>query len=107
MLSKLVYGDLTKYGIRRPTEGPFYMKRMYGKYPLINVGTCKKIKSGEIQVLPAEILNIRGNDIIFKNGKSHPFDTIVFCTGFKRSTNLWLKILLQPLRVSLSQELKA
>ncbi|KAK7836767.1 putative indole-3-pyruvate monooxygenase yucca10 [Quercus suber] len=96
MLSKLVYGDLTKYGIRRPTEGPFYMKRMYGKYPLINVGTCKKIKSGEIQVLPAEILNIRGNDIIFKNGKSHPFDTIVFCTGFKRSTNLWLKGLAKP-----------
>ncbi|KAM3735440.1 hypothetical protein ACB098_10G088200 [Castanea mollissima] len=91
LLSKLVYGDLTKYGIRRPTEGPFYMKRMYGKYPLIDVGTCKKIKSGEIQVLPSEILNIRGNDIIFKNGKSHPFDTIVFCTGFKRSTNLWLK----------------
>ena len=50
MLSKLVYGDLTKYGIRRPTEGPFYMKRMYGKYPLLDVGTCKKIKSGEIQV---------------------------------------------------------
>ena len=34
MLSKLVYGDLTKYGIRRPTEGPFYMKVQYGKYPV-------------------------------------------------------------------------
>lgn len=45
-----LYGDLTKYGIRGPIEGPFYMKRMYGKYPLINLGTCKKIKSGEIQV---------------------------------------------------------
>ncbi|KAK4596497.1 hypothetical protein RGQ29_014514 [Quercus rubra] len=27
----------------------------------------------------------------FKKGSSS-FDTIVFCTGFKRSTNLWLKI---------------
>ena len=34
MLSKLVYGDLTKYGIRRPTKGPFYMKLQYGKYPV-------------------------------------------------------------------------
>uniref|UniRef100_A0A7N2N469 indole-3-pyruvate monooxygenase n=1 Tax=Quercus lobata TaxID=97700 RepID=A0A7N2N469_QUELO len=34
MLSKLVYGDLTKYGIRRPTEGPFYTKIQYGKYPV-------------------------------------------------------------------------
>ena len=50
MLSKLVYGDLTEYGIGRPTEGPFYMKVKYGKYPLFDVGTYKKIKSGEIQV---------------------------------------------------------
>uniref|UniRef100_A0A7N2KRX7 indole-3-pyruvate monooxygenase n=1 Tax=Quercus lobata TaxID=97700 RepID=A0A7N2KRX7_QUELO len=34
MLSKLVYGDLTKYGIRKRTEGPFYMKVQYGKYPV-------------------------------------------------------------------------
>ena len=50
MLSKLVYGDLTKYGIGRPTEGPISMKLKYGKYPLFDVGTYKKIKSGEIQV---------------------------------------------------------
>nr|POF15153.1 putative indole-3-pyruvate monooxygenase yucca10 [Quercus suber] len=49
MLSKLVYGDLTKYGITRPTEGPFSMKIKYGKYPVVDVGTYNKIKSGEIQ----------------------------------------------------------
>nr|XP_023891212.1 probable indole-3-pyruvate monooxygenase YUCCA10 isoform X2 [Quercus suber]POE62183.1 putative indole-3-pyruvate monooxygenase yucca10 [Quercus suber] len=91
MLSKLVYGDLTKYGIGRPTEGPFYMKVKYGKYPLFDVGTYKKIKSGEIQVLPAEIIKVQGNGILFKNDRLHPFNTIIFCTGFKRSTNLWLK----------------
>lgn len=30
--------------------------------------------------------------MVFENGKSHPFDTIVFCTGFERSTNKWLKV---------------
>lgn len=50
MLSRLWYGDLTKYGIQRPTEGPFSMKLKYGKYPIINVGTCSKIKSGKVQV---------------------------------------------------------
>ncbi|KAK7828078.1 putative indole-3-pyruvate monooxygenase yucca10 [Quercus suber] len=49
----------------------------------IDVGAYKKIKSGEIQVLPTVILNVRGNDVLFKNGKLHPFDTIVFCTRFK------------------------
>lgn len=50
MLSKLFFGDLSKYGIRRPSEGPFCMKVKYGKYPVIDVGAYKKIKSGEIQV---------------------------------------------------------
>ena len=44
------------------------------------------------QVLPAEIMKVQGNDLLFKNDKLHPFDTIIFCTGFKRSTNLWLKV---------------
>ena len=44
------------------------------------------------QVLPAEIIKVQSNDILFKNDKLHPFDTIIFCIGFKRSTNLWLKV---------------
>ncbi|KAF8387931.1 hypothetical protein HHK36_026593 [Tetracentron sinense] len=90
MASKLVYGDMSKHGIIRPKEGPFYRKKNYGKYPVIDVGTAKKIKSGEIQVLAA-ITSIRGNEVLFENGKSHSFDAIVFATGFKRSTNKWLK----------------
>ncbi|KAK8614585.1 hypothetical protein V6N13_068385 [Hibiscus sabdariffa] len=90
MLSKLVYRDLSKYGISRPKEGPFFMKVAYGKYPVFDVGTYSKIKSREIQVLPA-ISSIRGNEVVFDNGKAHAFDTIVFCTGFKRSTHIWLK----------------
>lgn len=50
LLSKIKYGDLRKYGIHRPQEGPFSLKVKSGKYPVIDVGTCDKIKSGEIQV---------------------------------------------------------
>lgn len=91
MVSKVVYGDLSKYGITRPSEGPFFMKVKYGKYPVVDVGTYKKIKSGEIQVVAAEIASVSGKDLLFDDGKARSFDTIVFCTGFKRSTNLWLK----------------
>ncbi|KAL9684199.1 hypothetical protein QQ045_021633 [Rhodiola kirilowii] len=90
VLSKMRYGDLSKYGIRRPEETPFLMKEKYGKYPVMDLGTIKKIKSGEIQVLPA-IQRVRGGDVEFENGKSHPFDVIIFATGFKRCTNMWLK----------------
>ncbi|XP_038878088.1 probable indole-3-pyruvate monooxygenase YUCCA10 [Benincasa hispida] len=91
MLSKLVYGDLTKFGIKKPAEGPMFMKVKYGKYPIIDAGVIQQITSRKIQVLPTEISNIEGNNVLFKNGKSYPFDNIIFCTGFKRSTNKWLK----------------
>ncbi|XP_059625757.1 probable indole-3-pyruvate monooxygenase YUCCA10 [Cornus florida] len=90
LMSKLMYGDLSKYGIRRPQHGPFFLKANHGKFPVMDVGTCKKIKSREIQVLPG-ITRITGNDICFEDGKSHPFDAIVFATGFERPTNKWLK----------------
>ncbi|ESW35047.1 hypothetical protein PHAVU_001G202100 [Phaseolus vulgaris] len=91
MLSTMVYGDVTKYGVRRPNEGPFYMKVEHGKYPVIDVGTYKKIKTQELKVLAAEIESVRGKDVLFKSGELHTFDSIVFCTGFKRSTTKWLK----------------
>ncbi|KAG2406625.1 indole-3-pyruvate monooxygenase [Vigna angularis] len=91
IVSRIVYGDLSKYGLPFPSEGPFTMKRKYGKFPVIDLGTIKKIKSGEIQVVPTEIESIRGNEVLFRGGKSFPFDSIIFCTGFKRTTQKWLK----------------
>ncbi|KAJ9543203.1 hypothetical protein OSB04_022910 [Centaurea solstitialis] len=92
LVSKITYGDLTKYGIQRPKEGPFLLKDRDGKYPVVDVGTIKKIKSGEIQVLPT-LKNIKGggNEVVFENGKCYQFDVILFATGFKRSTHLWLQ----------------
>ncbi|OVA15085.1 Pyridine nucleotide-disulfide oxidoreductase [Macleaya cordata] len=91
ILSKLIFGDTTKYGIPRPKEGPFLMKGKYGKYPILDVGTYNKIKSGQIQVMPS-IRSITGGDYVeFENEKSHQYDVIVFATGFTRSTNKWLK----------------
>lgn len=50
LLSRLVFGDMSKYGIPTPPEGPFTMKIKYGKFPIVDVGTCRKIRSGEIRV---------------------------------------------------------
>lgn len=50
LMSKILYGDLSKYGIRRPTKGPFYLKATAGRAPVIDVGTVAKIKSKEIKV---------------------------------------------------------
>ncbi|KAJ4955507.1 hypothetical protein NE237_012290 [Protea cynaroides] len=90
LLSKFWYGDMSKYGIKRPQEGPFTLKDKYGKYPIIDVGTIGKIKSGEIQVLPG-ISSVKGDEVFFVDGKSYQFDVILFATGFHRITKKWLK----------------
>nr|GEU65194.1 probable indole-3-pyruvate monooxygenase YUCCA10 [Tanacetum cinerariifolium] len=91
LVSKLLYGDITKYGLERPSEGPLIRRVRDGKYPVIDVGAFKKIKSGEIQVLPALKSIKEGNAAVFENGKCYQFDTILFATGFTRSTHLWLQ----------------
>ncbi|MCL7032748.1 hypothetical protein MKW94_010780 [Papaver nudicaule] len=86
----VIFGDTTKYGIARPKEGVLLMHKKYQAFPVVDVGTFSKIKSGQIQVLPP-IKRITGDNVEFANEKSHQFDVIVFATGFKRSVNKWLE----------------
>ncbi|KAG5245998.1 indole-3-pyruvate monooxygenase YUCCA [Salix suchowensis] len=88
--SKINFGDISKYGIQRPTEGPFYIKATTGRSPTIDVGAVQKIKTGEIQVFPS-VASIKGNEITFENGKSKRYDAIIFATGYRSTVLDWLK----------------
>ncbi|OAY77669.1 putative indole-3-pyruvate monooxygenase YUCCA10 [Ananas comosus] len=89
-LCYLKYGDTSKYGIRRPAIGPFDMKINTPLYPVLDVGTYDKIRSGEIQVLPA-VSSVKGNNVEFSDGNSYPFDAIIFATGYKSTIKEWLQ----------------
>ncbi|KAJ0979714.1 hypothetical protein J5N97_015188 [Dioscorea zingiberensis] len=89
-LCYLKYGNTSKYGIARPTKGPFYLKANTPIYPVLDTGTFHKIKSGEIQVLPS-VKSIKGNTVTFMNGKIYHFDVIIFATGYRCLTKKWLK----------------
>ena len=49
LMSIIAYVDLSKYEIRWPKKGPFYLKATTGRAPVIDVGTVDKIKSKEIK----------------------------------------------------------
>ncbi|CAK8564800.1 unnamed protein product [Lathyrus sativus] len=89
--AKLKYGDLSKYGIYRPKDGPLYIKNVTGKSAVIDVGTIEKIKEGSIKVLPSGIKKIEMKNVIFENNVEKEFDAIVFATGYKSVANGWLK----------------
>ncbi|KAK6132243.1 hypothetical protein DH2020_034026 [Rehmannia glutinosa] len=90
MLSKLKYGDISEYGIQRPSKGPFYLKRATGRSPVIDVGTIAKIRAQEIKVLPS-IKKVNGHEIHFMNGGIKSYDAIVLATGYKSTVGEWLK----------------
>jgi hypothetical protein len=92
LMCAVVFGDTSRHGLRRPAVGPFTMKLTTPAYPVVDVGTYAKIRTGEIRVLPAAVKSVRGNVVEFGDGKRHPFDAIVFATGYRSTVTHWLKV---------------
>ncbi|KAF3440125.1 hypothetical protein FNV43_RR18403 [Rhamnella rubrinervis] len=75
ILSILRYGNISKYGFKRPKQGPFRTKNITGRTPPLMLG----------------IKNIEGKIVKFENGEVNSFDGIIFATGYKSTVNYWLK----------------
>uniref|UniRef100_A0A453MLU1 indole-3-pyruvate monooxygenase n=1 Tax=Aegilops tauschii subsp. strangulata TaxID=200361 RepID=A0A453MLU1_AEGTS len=90
MMANAVFGDLSRHGITRPEKGPFVLKSETGRSAVIDVGTIGLIKKDKIKV-HGRITKIKGKTIEFEGGKEASFDAIVFATGYKSTTNSWLK----------------
>ena len=50
MAANFIFGDLSRYGIRRPKVGPMNLKSETGRSAVIDVGTVGLIKKGIIKV---------------------------------------------------------
>jgi indole-3-pyruvate monooxygenase len=50
MVTKFIFGDLSRHGIRMPKMGPMTLKSKTGRSAVIDVGTVGLIKRGIIQV---------------------------------------------------------
>ncbi|KAI4332753.1 hypothetical protein L6164_017635 [Bauhinia variegata] len=90
MMCILMYRNLSKYGLRRPKEGPFFLKGKTGHSPTIDVGCVPKIKKGEIKVFPG-VSNIKDKIVEFDDGRQEQFDAIIFATGYRSTVLKWLK----------------
>ncbi len=79
---KLVVGDLSKWGIARPTMGPNRMIEQLGRVPILDIGTIAKVKAGQIQIRPG-VQVIHRKQIQFADGSLHPYDAIIMATGYE------------------------
>ena len=82
-LMKLLIGDITKLGLKRMPYGPLEEIRRDGNPPVLDIGTIRHIRQGNIKVYD-DIDHIEGSTVYFKSGKSQVFDAIVAGIGYYR-----------------------
>jgi indole-3-pyruvate monooxygenase len=81
LLGKLTYGDLSKFGLPRPNEGPFYVKAKTGRSATIDVGCVENIKKNIVKV-PFHFPVIDSFIIIHFLVRDYNNDNVIFCRFF-------------------------
>ncbi|MBD0295588.1 MAG: NAD(P)/FAD-dependent oxidoreductase [Flavisolibacter sp.] len=82
-LMRLIFGDIRKLGLKKMPYGPFEEIKKDRNIPVLDIGTIKHIRKGQIKV-SGGIDHIEGNTVHFSDGKKEDFDVIVACIGFNR-----------------------
>jgi indole-3-pyruvate monooxygenase len=86
---RFAIGDFTKYGLRKLPYGPITQIRHDGHIPLIDIGTLKLIKNGQVAVYEG-IEEFTKEGVIFNDGKRASFDAVILGTGYRPSVKTFL-----------------
>jgi hypothetical protein len=81
-LTKAMVGDIEALGLRRLPYGPNEQIRRHGRIPVLDIGTLRLIRKGQIAVRPG-IDRLDGEDVVFTDGRRENFHAIVLATGFR------------------------
>jgi len=87
---RLAIGDLTRYGLRKSPHGPMSQIHREARIPLIDVGTIKLIKRGQIAVYPGIEL-FTDDGVTFTNGQHAAFEAVILATGYRPRVNSFLE----------------
>jgi hypothetical protein len=105
-LMQLLFGDLTKLGLKKMPYGPFEEIKKDGTIPVLDIGTIKHIRKGHIHVYD-HIERIEGKTVHFIDSKKESFDAIVAAIGYYRHCHEILQVdksRAEDLQVSVDQQ---
>ena len=77
LTARVVFGDLTRYGLPPGRFDPYTTRRV----PLIDVGFVDALKRGRIQIREA-VERLSPTGAVFADGRAESFDAIIAATGF-------------------------
>ncbi|XP_061976787.1 probable indole-3-pyruvate monooxygenase YUCCA3 [Populus nigra] len=90
LLSRLILGNVEKYGLKRPCLGPLQLKDTQGKTPVLDIGALEKIRSGKIKVVPG-IKRFSSGKVELVNSEILEIDSVILATGYRSNVPSWLK----------------
>ena len=81
-LLRITIGDITKLGFRKLSVGPIEQILTKSRIPLIDIGTVRLVRSGDIEILGG-VRSMSATDVTFDDGSARRFDAIIVATGYR------------------------
>jgi len=80
-LMRLLFGDITKLGLKKMSYGPFEQIQKDGNVPVLDIGIIKHIRKGHIKIFE-DIDHFEGSTIHFTDNRRENFDAIIAGIGY-------------------------
>lgn len=77
LLSRVLVGDLTRYGLPRPDH------RILESHPIMNTQVLHHLGHGDLEVKP-DVASWRGGRVLFADGTEEEVDVVILATGYRR-----------------------
>ena len=81
---RLTVGDLSGYGMPRPSRGLYSRVRHDERIPILDVGLISALKRGEVEGVAA-VAGFEGAEVFLADGARLAPDAVIAATGFRRN----------------------
>ncbi len=80
-LMRIIFGDITKLGLKKMSYGTFEQIKRHRTTPIIDIGAIKHIRKGNLKIRQG-IESIEGSMVNFTDGRKENFEAIIGAIGF-------------------------
>ena len=80
---RVTVGDLSSYGLEKPSRGVYTRVIEDDVIPIIDVGLIAAVKAGQVEIVPA-LLGFEGPEVILSGKQRIRPDAVIVATGYRR-----------------------
>lgn len=83
VVNRLQFGDLRRYGLPRPRQGPYANFQQRLRSPVVDDGFVAALKRGDARVV-GDVRRLDGDDVVLSDGTRVRPDAVICATGYRR-----------------------